>query len=288
MNVNKYRIEGNKQLKLRDYSPSEEHDFSEKELLEKLIPESIDRLKELHWRLHAEEKKGIIVVLQAMDAAGKDEAISYIFSNLTAQGLKTTSFQKPSDSEQKHDYLWRIHKALPARGQIGILNRSHYEEVIAPRVHDLLEEEAVPDEKEKEETWAVRYRQINDFERYLTENGFEVVKFFFHMSKDEQRKRLLERMKNPKKNWEFSFSDVEERKHWDSYQDIFEDMLNHTSTEYAPWHILPADDEWFSRYIISEVMIKCLEKIDPQFPEISQENREKLEHYIKVLENEKE
>ncbi|MGX1193433.1 PPK2 family polyphosphate kinase [Metabacillus sp. SLBN-84] len=288
MNVNKYRIEGNKQLKLRDYSPGEEHDFSEKELLEKFIPESIDRLKELHWRLHAEEKKGIIVVLQAMDAAGKDEAISYIFSNLTAQGLKTTSFQKPSDSEQKHDYLWRIHKALPARGQIGILNRSHYEEVIAPRVHDLLEEEAVPDEKEKEETWAVRYRQINDFERYLTENGFEVVKFFFHMSKEEQRNRLLERMKNPKKNWEFSFSDVEERKHWDSYQDIFEDMLNHTSTEYAPWHILPADDEWYSRYIISEVMIKCLEKIDPQFPEISQENREKLEHYIEVLENEKE
>ncbi|MDX8291561.1 PPK2 family polyphosphate kinase [Metabacillus indicus] len=288
MNVNKYRIEGNKQLKLRDYSPSEKHDYSEKELLEKHIPESIDRLKELHWRLHAEEKKGIVVVLQAMDAAGKDEAISYIFSNLTAQGLKTTSFQKPSDSEQKHDYLWRIHKALPARGQIGILNRSHYEEVIAPRVHDLLEEEAVPDEKEKEETWAVRYRQINDFERYLTENGFEVVKFFFHMSKEEQKERLLERMKNPKKNWEFSFSDVEERKHWDSYQDIFEDMLNHTSTEYAPWHILPADDEWYSRYIISEVMNKCLEKIDPQFPEISQENKEKLDHYIEMLESEKE
>lgn len=286
MNVNKYRIEGNKQLKLRDYSPSEKHDYSEKELLEKLIPESIDRLKELHWRLHAEEKKGIVVVLQAMDAAGKDEAISYIFSNLTAQGLKTTSFQKPSDSEQKHDYLWRIHKALPARGQIGILNRSHYEEVIAPRVHDLLKEESVPDEKEKEETWAVRYRQINDFERYLTENGFEVVKFFFHMSKKEQKERLLERMKNPKKNWEFSFSDVEERKHWDSYQDIFEDMLNHTSTEYAPWHILPADDEWYSRYIISEVMNKCLEKIDPQFPEISQENKEKLNKYIKLLENE--
>ncbi|WP_282034056.1 PPK2 family polyphosphate kinase [Metabacillus indicus] len=286
MNVNKYRIEGNKQLKLRDYSPSEKHDYSEKELLEKHIPKSIDRLKELHWRLHAEEKKGIVVVLQAMDAAGKDEAISYIFSNLTAQGLKTTSFQKPSDSEQKHDYLWRIHKALPARGQIGILNRSHYEEVIAPRVHDLLEEEAVPDEKEKEETWAVRYRQINDFERYLTENGFEVVKFFFHMSKEEQKERLLERMKNPKKNWEFSFSDVEERKHWDSYQDIFEDMLNHTSTEYAPWHILPADDEWYSRYIISEVMNKCLEKIDPQFPEISQENKEKLDKYIKLLENE--
>ncbi|MGD6795050.1 PPK2 family polyphosphate kinase [Metabacillus indicus] len=288
MNVNKYRIEGKNQLKLEDYSPSEEHGYSEEDLLEKLIPDSIDRLKELHWRLHAEEKKGIVVVLQAMDAAGKDEAISYIFSNLTAQGLKTTSFQKPSDSEQKHDYLWRIHKALPARGQIGILNRSHYEEVIAPRVHDLLEEEAVPDEKEKEEIWSVRYRQINDFERYLTENGFEVVKFFFHMSKEEQKERLLERMKNPKKNWEFSFSDVEERKHWDSYQDIFEDMLNHTSTEYAPWHILPADDEWYSRYIISEVMNKCLEKIDPQFPEISQENREKLDHYIEMLESEKE
>ncbi|WP_191557005.1 PPK2 family polyphosphate kinase [Metabacillus idriensis] len=286
MNISKYMVEDNKKVELKNYATTEDHGFTEKELLEQHIPESVSKLKELHWRLHAEEKKGIVVVLQAMDAAGKDEAISYIFSNLTAQGLKTTSFQKPSDTELSHDYLWRIREGLPARGQIGILNRSHYEEVIAPRVHDLLDDETIPDNKDKEEIWSVRFRQINDFERYMVENGFEVIKFFFHMSKEEQKHRLLERMKDPKKNWEFSFSDVEERQHWDSYQEIFEDMLSNTSTDYAPWYILPADDEWYSRYIITEAMIECLEKIDPQFPEISQENREKLDEYIDLLENE--
>ncbi|KZZ83966.1 PPK2 family polyphosphate kinase [Bacillus sp. SJS] len=286
MNVNQYKIEGKKEIKLKDYPTSEDHGFSEEELLDHHIPESISKLKDLHWKLHADEKKGIVVVLQAMDAAGKDEAISYIFSNLNAQGLKTTSFQKPSDTERNHDYLWRIREGLPERGQVGILNRSHYEDVIAPRVHDLLEEGTIPDDKDEHEVWAMRYRQIKDFERYLVENGFEVVKFFFNMSKEEQKNRLLERMKNPKKNWEFSFSDVEEREHWDSYQHIFEDMLNNTSTEYAPWHILPADDEWYSRYIITKTMIECLEKIDPQFPEISEENRKKLNEYIEKLEKE--
>ncbi|MBS2967783.1 polyphosphate--nucleotide phosphotransferase [Metabacillus sp. KIGAM252] len=286
MDVKPYKIEGNKEIKLKDYPTSEDHGFSEEELRDHHIPESVSKLKDLHWRLHADEKKGIVVVLQAMDAAGKDEAISYIFSNLNAQGLKTTSFQKPSDTERNHDYLWRIREGLPERGQVGILNRSHYEDVIAPRVHDLLEEGTIPDDKDEHEVWAMRYRQINDFERYLVENGFEVVKFFFNMSKDEQKNRLLERMKNPKKNWEFSFSDVEEREHWDSYQHIFEDMLNNTSTEYAPWHILPADDEWYSRYIITKTMVECLEKIDPQFPEISEENRKKLNEYIEKLENE--
>ncbi|MGD6818713.1 PPK2 family polyphosphate kinase [Metabacillus sp. 113a] len=286
MNVNRYQIQGDKKIRLPHYATAEDHGYSEEELRTQLIPESVNKLKDLHWRLHAEGKKGIVVVLQAMDAAGKDEAISYIFSNLNAQGLKTTSFQKPSETELNHDYLWRIREGLPERGQIGILNRSHYEDVIAPRVHDLLEEGTVPEDKDEEEIWSMRYRQINDFERYLVENGFEVVKFFFNMSKEEQKNRLLERMKNPKKNWEFSFSDVEEREHWDSYQNIFEDMLNETSTEYAPWYILPADDEWHSRYIITKTMIECLEKIDPQFPEISDENRKKLNEYIEKLENE--
>ncbi|MGD7008628.1 PPK2 family polyphosphate kinase [Metabacillus sp. 84] len=286
MNVNRYQIQGDKKIRLPHYATVEDHGYSEEELRPQLIPESVNKLKDLHWRLHAEGKKGIVVVLQAMDAAGKDEAISYIFSNLNAQGLKTTSFQKPSETELNHDYLWRIREGLPERGQIGILNRSHYEDVIAPRVHDLLEEGTVPEDKDEEEIWSMRYRQINDFERYLVENGFEVVKFFFNMSKEEQKNRLLERMKNPKKNWEFSFSDVEEREHWDSYQNIFEDMLNETSTEYAPWYILPADDEWHSRYIITKTMIECLEKIDPQFPQISDENRKKLDEYIEKLENE--
>ncbi|WP_142828284.1 PPK2 family polyphosphate kinase [Planococcus soli] len=286
MNIDKYLVNKDEKLKLSHYPTTDGDKFDEHELKEKKIPESVDKLKELHMKLHAQEEKGIIVVLQAMDAAGKDEAITYIFSNLTAQGLKVTSFKKPSEAELAHDYLWRFREGMPARGQIGILNRSYYEEVIAPRVHDLLEETPLPDELIDENIWNVRYRQINDYERYMTENGFPVVKFFFNMSYDEQRRRLLERMKNPEKNWEFSFNDVKERKHWDGYQEIFEDLLNNTSTEYAPWYALPADDEWFSRYIVSEVMVKTLQQMDPQYPEITGEEKEELEKAIRQLEKE--
>ncbi|TWT25172.1 PPK2 family polyphosphate kinase [Planomicrobium sp. CPCC 101110] len=286
MDTSKYLAKQDQKIDLKMYPTSVKNGIAEKELKEKLIPESIQKLKELHLKLQAEEEKGVVVVLQAMDAAGKDEAVSYIFSNLTAQGLKVTSFKKPTDEELAHDYMWRFHKGLPARGEIGVFNRSYYEEVIAPRIHDLLESTPLPDELIDENIWAIRYRQINNFERYLVENGFPVVKFFFNMSKEEQKKRLLERMKNPDKNWEFSFNDVKERQHWDGYQHIFEDMLNHTSTEYAPWYVLPADDEWYSRYIVSEVMVELLEKINPKYPSMSGEEKEKLDEAIKLLEKE--
>ncbi len=286
MDTQKFIVKQDEKIKLSQYLTTDDNKYSGKELTEKLIPKSLEKLKKLHMKLHAQEQKGIIVVLQAMDAAGKDEAITYIFSNLTAQGLKTTSFKKPSDTELAHDYLWRFREGMPARGQIGILNRSYYEEVIAPRVHDLLGDTPLPDELIDDDIWNVRYRQINDFERYMAENGFPVVKFFFNMSFDEQRRRLLERMKNPEKNWEFSFNDVKEREYWDGYQKIFEDVLNNTSTEHAPWYALPADDEWFSRYIVSEVMVEALEKINPQYPEIKGREKEQLEKAIRKLEEE--
>lgn len=287
MDINKYLITPDKTpIKLADYPTTDNDRLSEDELQTKLIPESIKKLQDLHLKLHAEEEKGIMVVLQAIDAGGKDEAISFIFSNLMAQGLKTTSVKKPSETEVKHDYLWRIHEGKPARGEISILNRSYYEEVIAPRIHDVLDKDPLPDHLIDENIWKVRFRQLNDFERYMTENGFPVIKFFFNVSKDIQKDRLLERMKDPKKNWEFSFSDIEERKHWDTYQDVFEDMLNHTSTEHSPWYVLPADDDWYARYIISEVMIDVLENLDPQFPEISGEEREQLDESIEQLEEE--
>ncbi|WP_298825814.1 PPK2 family polyphosphate kinase [uncultured Planococcus sp.] len=286
MNIDDYLVKKDEKIKLSNYPASVKDKYNEQELKEKLIPESVNKLKELHMKLHAQEEKGIIVVLQAMDAAGKDETITYIFSNLTAQGLKVTSFKKPSETELAHDYLWRFREGMPARGQIGILNRSYYEEVIAPRVHDLLGGTPLPDELIDENIWDVRYRQISDYERYLVENGFPVVKFFFNMSFDEQRRRLLERMKNPEKNWEFSFNDVKERQHWDGYQEIFEDILNNTSTEYAPWYALPADDEWYSRYIVSEVMVKTLQRLNPQYPEIKGEEKEELETAIRRLEKE--
>lgn len=286
MDIEKYRVKPDEKVELSKYPTSEEERFSDEELREKRIPETIEKMKELHLKLHAEEEKGVVVVLQAMDAAGKDEAITYIFSNLTAQGIKVSQFKKPSENDLKHDYLWRFREGLPARGQIGIFNRSYYEEVIAPRVHDLLGETPLPDELIDEGIWKARYRQINDFERYLVENGFPVVKFFFNMSKEEQKRRLLERMKDPAKNWEFSFNDVREREYWDGYQDIFEDMLNNTSQDYAPWYVLPADNEWHSRYIVAEVMADVLGKINPSFPEIAGEERTKLEEAIRQLENE--
>ncbi|WP_035051314.1 PPK2 family polyphosphate kinase [Carnobacterium pleistocenium] len=286
MDSTKYRVTPDKTpIKLTDYPTTDNDRFSEDELQNKLIPESIKKLQDLHLKLHAEEEKSIMVVLQAIDAGGKDEAISFIFSNLTAQGLKTTSVKKPSKTEVKHDYLWRIHEGKPARGEISILNRSYYEEVIAPRIHDVLDEDPLPDHLIDENIWKMRFRQLNDFERYMKENGFPVIKFFFNVSKDIQKERLLERMKDPKKNWEFSFSDIEERKHWDTYQEVFEEMLNHTSTEYAPWYVLPADDDWYARYIISEVMIEVLEKLDPQFPEISGDEQKQLKESIELLEN---
>ncbi|WP_203334532.1 PPK2 family polyphosphate kinase [Planococcus beigongshangi] len=286
MDIEKYRVKSDRPIQLADFNTSDDTKPDEKELEEKLLPEAVRTLKDLHLKLNAEEEKGILVVLQAMDAAGKDEAISYIFSNLNAQGMKVLTLGKPTDRELSHDYLWRIHDGLPARGEIGILNRSHYEEVIAPRVHDILGDEPLPEELIDEEIWETRFRQINDFERYLSENGFPVVKFFFNVSKEEQRKRLLERMKDPQKNWEFSFSDVEEREHWEDYQKVFEEMLNGTSTDHAPWYILPADDEQYSRYIISEVMNGLLKELDPQFPVISEEELGKLQEYIQKLENE--
>ena len=278
MKLSNYKIPSTKNIKLKDYKCSEGKKGDNNYIEQNIIPALVEKLKELHLKLHAEGKNGIMVVLQAIDAAGKDEAISYIFSNLNAQGLKVTTYGKPSETEQKHDYLWRLHDGEPERGQIAILNRSHYEDVIATRIHDLLEDSDAEIEK--------RYRQINNYEQYLSENGFSVVKFFFNMSKDEQKERFLKRMKDPNKQWEFSFSDVEERKKWDDYQKVFEDMLNNTSTRHSPWYILPADDEWHTRRIITEAMIHVLEGINPEFPEISGEDKKKLDKYIKDLENE--
>lgn len=278
MKLSDYKIPSTKNIKLKDYKCSEGKKGDNDYIKENVIPPLVEKMKELHLKMHAEGRNGIMVVLQAIDAAGKDEAISYIFSNLNAQGLKVTTYGKPSETEQKHDYLWRLHDGEPERGQIAILNRSHYEDVIATRIHDLLEDSDAEIEK--------RYRQINNYEQYLSENGFSVVKFFFNMSKGEQKERFLKRMKDPNKQWEFSFSDVEERKKWDEYQKVFEDMLNNTSTRHSPWYILPADDEWHTRRIITEAMIHVLEGINPEFPEISGEDKKKLDKYIKDLENE--
>ncbi|UBH08687.1 PPK2 family polyphosphate kinase [Macrococcus armenti] len=287
MDINKYKVHYDSSFSFKNYPSSENKKSKNDDIKNNIIPKLTDELHTLHLKLHAAEKNGILVVLQALDAAGKDEVISYIFSNLSAQGLKTTSFGKPNETERKHDYLWRFHEGLPERGQIGILNRSYYEDVLAPRIHDLVEEKETPDSAEEKNIWHTRYRQINDYERYLTENGFIVIKFFFNMSYEEQRNRLIERMTNPEKNWEFSFNDVKERQYWDDYQAIFKEMLEETSTEHSPWYVLPADDEWHTRQIVTEVMIDTIKQLKPEFPTISDEDKADLDKALDMLKNEK-
>ncbi|ARQ03404.1 polyphosphate--nucleotide phosphotransferase [Macrococcoides caseolyticum] len=286
MDINQYKVNHEESFSFDNFPSSENKKSLNDDIKGNIIPELAQQLRSLHLKLHAAEENGILVVLQALDAAGKDEVISYIFSNLSAQGLKTTSFGKPTDTERKHDYLWRFHDGLPERGQIGILNRSYYEDVLAPRIHNLVEEKEKPDDAKEKNLWHTRYRQINDYERYLTENGFHVIKFFFNMSHEEQRNRLLERMTNPDKNWEFSFNDVKEREYWEDYQKLFSEMLEETSTEYSSWYVLPADDEWHTRRIVTEVMIEKIKSLNPQFPTISQEDKEDLDKAIERLKNE--
>ncbi|MGP6139306.1 MULTISPECIES: PPK2 family polyphosphate kinase [unclassified Jeotgalibaca] len=287
MDLNKYKVAPDKAVDLANIGTFEETGLKEEEVKEKFIPDSIDRLRELQTKLFAEEKKGILVVLQAIDAAGKDEIITFIFSHLLAQGLKVTSVKEPTKEEAAHDLFWRIHDGLPERGQVAILNRSYYEDLIQPIVSDGESGIPMPASVEGNESpWETRARHINQFEKYLVENGFPVVKIFLSVSKEEQRKRLLERMKNEEKHWEFSFSDMVDRDKWDKFQEAFEKMLNHTSTPYAPWYALPADNEWFNRYVASEIVIDVLEKIDPHYPVMSGEDKQKLEEAIEKLEKE--
>lgn len=281
-----FKVPASKEFKLNDYPTVLDLEKSEQYIKKEYIPRLVETLQNLHWKLFAEGKSGVMVVLQALDAAGKDEAISFVFSNLNAQGLRTTSFGKPSETEKKHDYLWRLHDGLPARGEISLLNRSYYEEVIVKQVHKDIEDYEYPPGTKKEDVWQIRYRQLNDYERYLVENNIHVIKFFFHVSEDEQRDRLLKRMKNEDMQWEFSFNDVEEREYWDDYQKVFEDVLNNTSTSYAPWYVLPADNEWFSRAVITEVMNEKLKEINPYFPKISKDQEKELKDYIDKLEKE--
>lgn len=279
----KYKLTGEK-IKIEELAEkivSEERDEDiKKEVYEELVPS----LRELHEKLFAESKQGILVVLQAIDAAGKDEIIKYIFSNLEPQGLKNTSYGKPTDEENAHDYLWRMAKGLPKRGEVAILNRSYYEDIISPKIYDTLGH--LPDEiKNDKDLWKKRYKHINNFEEYLVENGFKVVKFFFNVSKDEQRKRLLERIEDPKQNSEFSFSDLEDRDNWDKYQVAFEEMLNNTSTELAPWYVLPADNPWLARKIATLALIDTIEEINPKYPTFIGEDKKKAEEIAKKLRN---
>jgi PPK2 family polyphosphate:nucleotide phosphotransferase len=261
----------------RDFDPGERFGVRKKKDGVLLLRRGVELLAEYQERLAAQDTYGVLVVLQAMDAAGKDGTIRHVMSGVNPQGVQVSSFKVPSAEELDHDYLWRHACRLPARGQIGIFNRSHYEEVLAARVHpEDLDREKLPPESRGRDVWKRRFREINDWERYLTDNGIRLVKLFLNVSKEQQRARFLQRIDRPEKNWKFSAADVRERQRWDDYQHAYSQVLTHTSTEWAPWHVLPADHKWFTRICAAAVIAHTLIEIDPRYPVPDKSDRQEL------------
>ena len=260
-----------------DHDPSAKAAFVKKGDADEHLRAGVELLSEYQERLAAQDTYSLLVVLQAMDAAGKDGTIRHVMSGVNPQGVVVHSFKAPSAEERDHDFLWRCAQRLPARGQIGIFNRSHYEEVLVVRVHpELLDAQQLPPEARDGDVWKRRYRQINDWERHLVENGTRIVKLFLNVSKEEQRGRFLDRIEEPEKHWKFSAGDVRERAFWDSYQHAFSEMLTHTSTEWAPWHVIPADRKWFARIAAGGVLVQALADIDPQYPRVDGQGLQEL------------
>ncbi|MDU1009896.1 MAG: polyphosphate kinase 2 family protein [Finegoldia magna] len=277
MDIKKYRVKPNKKVDLEKFSTRKDDSYSKQEVKEEILPQNLEKMFEFQEKLYAENKRGILVVLQAMDAAGKDSLVKKVFTALNPAGCKVTSFKQPSTEELDHDYLWRISQKTPAYGEVGIFNRSHYEDVLVTRVHNLV------NQKNDDDFWEKRFEDINAFEKYLDNNGIKVVKFFLHVSKDEQKERLLDRINLDEKHWKFAASDILERENWDEYHKAYEDMLEHTSTDYAPWYVVPADNKWFTRFVVSEVMLDLFKQLDPQTPKLSKEEESQLEKWKKVL-----
>ncbi len=265
---------------LKDFAPAETGGILPANLNASLLDPNKEALAELQDKLYAFNKYGVLIILQAIDAAGKDSLIKHVMSAINPQGCQVKSFKKPSSEELSHDYLWRCSKYLPARGNISIFNRSYYEEVIIVKLHPkILENQNLPKSTTQgPDLWEQRYEQINNFEKYLVQNGFPVLKFFLNLSKEEQKNRFLRRINKTNKNWKFSIYDLEERKHWEKYQSIYDSMLKNTSTEWAPWHVIPADNKWFARYLASEIIVQKLKELNLSYPEVNPE----MKKYLKM------
>lgn len=252
------------------------------------LARDVEKLAELQDMLYAQDRYSVLVIFQAMDAAGKDGTIKHVMSGINPQGCQVYSFKQPSAEELDHDYLWRISRSLPERGRIGIFNRSQYEDVLIAKVHpEIILSSKLPGIKTLEDInadfWKRRYRQINDFERYLTENGTVILKFFLNVSKEEQKKRFLERLNDPAKNWKFSSSDIDERQFWDDYMNAYADVLTETSTEVAPWYVVPADNKWFMRYAVGRIICERMKQLDLHYPKLSKEKLTKLAEYKNIV-----
>ena len=288
-----FRVKSGKKIHLKDYETgwAQNKDFEElgkdqlKERANEILAQNIEDLAQVQQLLYADDRYSLLIVFQAMDAAGKDGTIKHVMSGVNPQGCQVFSFKKPSSGDLDHNFLWRYMKSLPERGRIGIFNRSYYEDVLVVKVHpELLQH--LPDGKKGKAFWEHRYEDINAFERHLERNGTVVLKFFLHLSKDEQKKRFMERLERPEKNWKFSPSDLPERAHWDDYMEAYEDLINATSTDWAPWYIVPADNKWAMRAIVADVITSTLRDLDLKFPELNDEQLKLLEQARKTLEEE--
>jgi len=286
--VNELRVPPGRQIDLRkDYDPGYTGHYLSKQDAQDQLVTGIQNLAEQQNKLFAQDTWALLINLQAMDAAGKDSTIKHVMSGVNPQGVQVKSYKVPSAEELDHDYLWRNFLELPHRGNIGIFNRSYYEEVLVVRVHkEFLDRQQLPLPLKGRDIWERRYEEINNFEKYLTDNGIIVLKFFLNVSKETQRKRFLERIDQPDKNWKFSAADVLERRHWDAYMDAYEQMFNHTSTPWAPWYIIPADHKWFTRLAVVSVINHTLEGLNLAYPEVGPEQKEALKKAKEELEEE--
>jgi PPK2 family polyphosphate:nucleotide phosphotransferase len=271
-----FRVDNGKRFRLHDVDPGDTLGYGDetKPWAKEALATGIELLAQLQDRLYAQDKWALLLIFQAMDAAGKDGAIKHVMSGVNPQGCQVSSFKAPSSEELDHDYLWRCAKGLPNRGRIGIFNRSYYEEVLVVRVHpELLARQKLPPELVTKHIWKERFEDIRTFERYLARNGVLVLKFFLYVSKKEQKRRFLERIDNPQKNWKFSANDAAEREHWDDYMAAYEDMIRHTSTPEAPWYVVPADNKWFTRVVVGAAVVHTLAALRLKYPKV---NRAKL------------
>ncbi len=282
--ANTFRIDKGKHFRLKDFDPGDTGHWKSKEHAEATLMQEIARTAELQDKLYAQDNWAVLLIFQAMDAAGKDGAIKHVMSGVNPQGCQVYSFKAPSEVELQHDFLWRTTRDLPERGHIGIFNRSYYEEVLVVRVHpEILKSQKTPPALVGKKIWDERFEDIRCFERHMARSGTVIRKFFLHVSKKEQKKRFLERLDEPEKNWKFSASDVKERACWDDYQDAYEDMIRNTATEHAPWYVVPADNKWFTRLVISTVVVDTLESLDLEYPKVDDEKRKQLEAAKKQL-----
>lgn len=287
--IEPYVIEDGKGFRLKDHDPGDTHQLhsEDKPEAKKWIEQGVALLSEMQYMLYAQSNWGLLLIFQGIDAAGKDGTIKHVMSGVNPQGVNVFSFKAPSSEELAHDFMWRTNRYLPARGKIGIFNRSYYEEVLVVRVHpELLERQKLPKEFREDHLWESRYEDITAFERYLTRNGIAIRKFFLNMSKKEQKRRFLERLENPEKNWKFSAADVQERKYWDDYQAAYEKMIRNTASKHAPWVVVPADNKWFTRLLVVATIVDTLSGLDLEYPKVSEEQRAALRAARKQLEKE--